>query len=56
MLLMRNKSQAFLELQDVDSAKTMINYYTYVSPTVRNTPVSFAYFCLRKVLVSTETT
>ncbi|XP_057299760.1 polypyrimidine tract-binding protein 1-like [Hydractinia symbiolongicarpus] len=39
MLLMKNKSQAFLELQDVDSAKTMINYYTYVSPTVRNTPV-----------------
>ncbi|XP_065657764.1 polypyrimidine tract-binding protein 1 [Hydra vulgaris] len=39
MLLMRSKSQAFLELQDVDCAKTMINYYTYVSPTIRNQPV-----------------
>jgi len=38
-LLMRTKSQAFLELQDVDSAKTMINYYHYCPPTVRNQPV-----------------
>lgn len=38
-LLMRTKSQAFLELQDIDSSKTMINYYHYCPPTVRNTPV-----------------
>jgi len=35
VLLMRTKSQAFLELQDVDSAKTMINYYHYCPPSVR---------------------
>jgi len=39
ILLMRTKSQAFLELQDIDSSKTMINYYHYCPPTVRNQPV-----------------
>merc|ERR1719370_376175 len=38
ILLMRQKSQAFLELQDIDSSKTMINYYHYCPPTVRNQP------------------
>merc|ERR1719204_164941 len=36
---MRTKSQAFLELQDIDSSKTMINYYHYCPPTVRQQPV-----------------
>jgi len=36
VLLMRAKSQAFLELQDIDSAKTMINYYHYSTPCIRN--------------------
>lgn len=39
VLYMKNKSQAFLELQDIDSAKTMINYHTYVTPMIRNQPV-----------------
>jgi len=36
VLLMRTKSQAFLELQDVESAKTMINYYSYCPPNIRS--------------------
>lgn len=38
-LYMRNKNQAFLEMQDVDSAKTMINYYSYISPNIRQQPL-----------------
>lgn len=40
VLLMRTKSQAFLELQDVESAKTMINYYSYCPPNIRSQHVS----------------
>lgn len=35
ILLMRTKSQAFLELQDCECSKTMINYYQYCTPQVR---------------------
>lgn len=37
---MKNKSQAFLEFQDIDSSKTMINYFTYVKPVIRNQEVN----------------
>lgn len=33
---MKSKQQAFLELDSVNSAKTMINYYQYVPPLVQN--------------------
>ena len=40
ILLMRTKSQAFLELQDCECSKTMINYYQYCTPQVRMQNVS----------------
>lgn len=43
ILFMKNKGQAFLELADIDSAKTMINYYSYVQPTIRNSVVILQY-------------
>jgi len=43
ILLMRGKAQAFLELQDIDCSKTMINYYHYCPPTVRNTIVALQF-------------
>jgi len=42
-LLMRSKAQAFLELQDVDCARTMINYFTYTQATVHNQTVILQY-------------
>merc|ERR1712018_324722 len=39
ILLMKTKSQAFLELSDIECSKTMINYYHYCPATVRNTPI-----------------
>jgi len=36
---MKSKGQAFLELDSINSAKTMINYYNYVAPVVCNTRV-----------------
>merc|ERR1711931_358397 len=39
VLLMRTKSQAFLELQDVDCAKTMINYFSFCQPHIRSQSV-----------------
>jgi len=39
VLLMKAKNQAFLELQDVDCAKTMLNYYSYAHANVRNSQV-----------------
>lgn len=43
ILYMKNKSQAFLEFQDIDSSKTMINYFTYVKPVIRNQEVYVQY-------------
>lgn len=40
VLLMKSKGQAFLELADVECAKRMINFYTYISPTIHHQPVS----------------
>jgi len=39
VLHMRSKNQAFLEMDSIDSAKTLINYYQYTTPTIRNMPV-----------------
>jgi len=39
VLLMRSKAQAFLEFQNIDVAKTMINYYNYATPLVRSQQV-----------------
>jgi len=43
ILLMRGKAQAFLELEDIGCSKTMINYYHYCPPTVRNTIVALQF-------------
>merc|ERR550534_2953450 len=40
---MRGKAQAFLELEDIGCSKTMINYYHYCPPTVRNTIVALQF-------------
>ena len=37
---MRSKNQAFLEMDSIESAKTLINYYQYTTPTILNMPVS----------------
>jgi len=39
VLLMKSKGQAFLELADVECAKRMINFYTYISPTIHHQPL-----------------
>jgi len=43
ILFMKNKGQAFLELSDIDSAKTMINYYSYVAPAIKTQPIKLQY-------------
>jgi len=38
-LLMRQKHQAFIQLESIENASTMINYYDYVHPTIRHQPI-----------------
>uniref|UniRef100_A0AAZ3SIN6 RRM domain-containing protein n=1 Tax=Oncorhynchus tshawytscha TaxID=74940 RepID=A0AAZ3SIN6_ONCTS len=39
ILMLKGKNQAFLELGTEEAAVTMVNYYTAVTPQVRNVPV-----------------
>jgi len=39
ILLMRQKHQAFIQLESIENASTMINYYDYVAPTIRQHPI-----------------
>uniref|UniRef100_A0A671Y301 Polypyrimidine tract binding protein 2b n=1 Tax=Sparus aurata TaxID=8175 RepID=A0A671Y301_SPAAU len=41
--MLKGKNQAFLELGTEEAAITMVNYYTAVTPQVRNTPVFIQY-------------
>uniref|UniRef100_A0AAX7UIW1 RRM domain-containing protein n=1 Tax=Astatotilapia calliptera TaxID=8154 RepID=A0AAX7UIW1_ASTCA len=43
ILMLKGKNQAFLELGTEEAAVTMVNYYTAVTPQVRNTPVFIQY-------------
>uniref|UniRef100_A0A673BU06 Polypyrimidine tract-binding protein 2-like n=1 Tax=Sphaeramia orbicularis TaxID=375764 RepID=A0A673BU06_9TELE len=43
ILMLKGKNQAFLELSTEEAAITMVNYYTAVTPQVRNTPVFIQY-------------
>uniref|UniRef100_A0A3Q3G4L2 Polypyrimidine tract binding protein 2b n=1 Tax=Labrus bergylta TaxID=56723 RepID=A0A3Q3G4L2_9LABR len=43
ILMLKGKNQAFLELGTEEAAMTMVNYYTAVTPQVRNTPVFIQY-------------
>uniref|UniRef100_A0A8D2ZTQ8 Polypyrimidine tract binding protein 2 n=1 Tax=Scophthalmus maximus TaxID=52904 RepID=A0A8D2ZTQ8_SCOMX len=43
ILTLKGKNQAFLEMGTEEAAITMINYYTTVSPQVRNAPVFIQY-------------
>uniref|UniRef100_A0A671XWM2 Polypyrimidine tract binding protein 2b n=1 Tax=Sparus aurata TaxID=8175 RepID=A0A671XWM2_SPAAU len=43
ILMLKGKNQAFLELGTEEAAITMVNYYTAVTPQVRNTPVFIQY-------------
>lgn len=43
MLLIRNKNQALLEMADVASAQTMVNYYSNRLPQIRGRPVYVQY-------------
>ena len=47
--LMPSESKAFLEFQDIDSSKAMMNYYTYVAPIIRNEQVSNEFLRLMKI-------
>ncbi|KAM3873994.1 polypyrimidine tract-binding protein 3-like, partial [Diretmus argenteus] len=39
LLILKAKSQAFLEMASEEAAITMVNYYTTAPPTVRNQPI-----------------
>ncbi|XP_067218726.1 polypyrimidine tract-binding protein 2b isoform X4 [Chanodichthys erythropterus] len=43
ILMLKGKNQAFLELGTEEAAVTMVNYYTAVTPQVRNVPVFIQY-------------
>ncbi|XP_058269923.1 polypyrimidine tract-binding protein 2b isoform X2 [Hemibagrus wyckioides] len=43
ILMLKGKNQAFLELGTEEAAITMVNYYTAVTPQVRNAPVCIQY-------------
>ncbi|CAB1327812.1 unnamed protein product [Coregonus sp. 'balchen'] len=43
LLMMKGKNQAFLEMNSVDQAQTMVNYYATVTPLIRQQPVFMQY-------------
>uniref|UniRef100_A0A8C6VYH3 Polypyrimidine tract binding protein 2b n=1 Tax=Nothobranchius furzeri TaxID=105023 RepID=A0A8C6VYH3_NOTFU len=43
ILMLKGKNQAFLELSTEEAAITMVNYYSAVTPQVRNSPVFIQY-------------
>uniref|UniRef100_A0A3Q2Y2R0 Polypyrimidine tract binding protein 2b n=1 Tax=Hippocampus comes TaxID=109280 RepID=A0A3Q2Y2R0_HIPCM len=43
ILMLKGKNQAFLELSTTEAAITMVNYYSAVTPQVRNSPVFIQY-------------
>lgn len=43
LLMLKGKSQAFLEMASEEAAVTMINYYTPVTPHLRSQPVYIQY-------------
>ncbi|KAM9775244.1 polypyrimidine tract-binding protein 2-like isoform X1 [Syngnathus typhle] len=43
ILTLKGKNQAFLEMGTEDAAITMVNYYTTVTPHIRNVPVFIQY-------------
>jgi len=40
---MRNKGQAFIEFEDIETARSMINYYTYITPLLQNRPINLQF-------------
>lgn len=42
-LHMRNKGQAFIEFDDIETARSMINYYMYVTPMLQSRQVSLQF-------------
>uniref|UniRef100_A0A4W3HM75 Polypyrimidine tract-binding protein 1 n=1 Tax=Callorhinchus milii TaxID=7868 RepID=A0A4W3HM75_CALMI len=43
ILMLKGKNQAFLELASEEAAVTMVNYYTAVTPHLRNQPIYIQY-------------
>ncbi|GAA6084334.1 polypyrimidine tract-binding protein 1a isoform X2 [Tachysurus ichikawai] len=43
LLMLKGKNQAFLEMNTEESAQTMVNYYSSVTPVIRNYPVFVQY-------------
>ncbi|XP_068012311.1 polypyrimidine tract-binding protein 1 isoform X5 [Melanerpes formicivorus] len=39
LLMLKGKNQAFIEMNTEDSANTMVNYYTTVTPVLRSQPI-----------------
>ncbi|XP_041827400.1 polypyrimidine tract-binding protein 1a isoform X2 [Melanotaenia boesemani] len=43
LLMLKGKNQAFLELNSEECAQTMVNYYSSVTPVIRNHPIYMQY-------------
>uniref|UniRef100_A0A6I8SR64 Polypyrimidine tract binding protein 2 n=1 Tax=Xenopus tropicalis TaxID=8364 RepID=A0A6I8SR64_XENTR len=43
ILMLKGKNQAFLELATEEAASTMVNYYTTITPHLRNQPIYIQY-------------
>uniref|UniRef100_A0A674MF39 Polypyrimidine tract binding protein 1a n=1 Tax=Takifugu rubripes TaxID=31033 RepID=A0A674MF39_TAKRU len=43
LLMLKGKNQAFLELNSEECAQTMVNYYSSVTPYIRNHPIYMQY-------------
>ncbi|KAF5902932.1 polypyrimidine tract-binding protein 1-like, partial [Clarias magur] len=43
LLMLKGKNQAFLEMNTEESAQTMVNYYSSVTPVIRSQPVFIQY-------------
>ncbi|KAM6902515.1 polypyrimidine tract-binding protein 3-like [Xenentodon cancila] len=49
LITLRSKNQAFLEMASEEAAVTMVNYYTSVTPTIRNQPIFIQYSTHREL-------
>ncbi|XP_032745953.1 polypyrimidine tract-binding protein 1-like isoform X1 [Rattus rattus] len=54
LLFLRAKNQAYVEMSTEESANTMINYYTWMSPELRGQPVHIQFAHYRELKVSSS--
>ncbi|XP_059106462.1 polypyrimidine tract-binding protein 1-like [Peromyscus eremicus] len=51
LLFLKEKNQAFMEMNTEEAAKTMVSYYTCVTPVLRGQPVHIQFSCYKELKV-----